>query len=206
MSQPRASFYPFYVKNGKTWDNAEQIAGWKRYPVRVEPEILPSPQGTDAMKTEAAMLPAGTGFKETVFFHNLRPVELGALLSAITFHGNNDSCLHSIGFGKPLGYGAIKIDKLSIQTTCGEKLNPNDMMCAFEKEMTNHDNLWLGSSQLKELLLMAKGIPGDKANSFTYLSTPQEYANLKRNRQGLQSYSERIGKTDFSVKSLIKID
>ena len=41
------------------------------------------------------------------------PIEIGALLSAITFH-KNDLCYHSIGMAKPLGYGKIKLSVLDL--------------------------------------------------------------------------------------------
>ena len=201
MSQPRASFYPFYVKDGKSWDNAEQIAGWKRYPIRIQSRLLPSPQGTEAMKSKAEMLPAGTAFQETIRFHNLRPIELGALLSAITFHGNNDKCLHSIGLGKPLGYGAIMINNLLLETD-SELKDSLAYMAVFEEQMTSIDGNWLDSPQLKELLLMAIGIPGNKAASFEYLNDPKAYYRLKANNQKLRSFSERVDGEQFKISSL----
>lgn len=203
MSQPRASFYPFYVEGGKTWDDAERIAGRKRYPVRFEGGF-PIPQGTEEMKSTAAMLPPGTTFKETVHFHNLRPVELGAILSAITFHGNLDHCFHSIGFGKPMGYGAVAIQNITLEGV-DVKDNPvrgiNEYMAAFEEQMTAFTSDWLSSPQMSELVLMARGIPAGKERGFTYMGL-KEFQNLKKEHVSLPPFSVRTGQTQFRLKSI----
>jgi CRISPR-associated protein (TIGR03986 family) len=53
---------------------------------------------------------AGVSFCFRIHFENLRNYELGALLWALALPGENDKdYCHSIGMGKPLGLGAIKI-------------------------------------------------------------------------------------------------
>ena len=202
MSQPRASFYPFYVKDGRNWDIAERIAGWKRYPIRGANHLLPSPNGTAQMETKAAMLPAETDFEETIHFHNLMPCELGALLSAITFHANTDTCFHNIGFGKPLGYGAMKVENLELKDRVGNPIEANDYMGAFEDLMTSFQKDWLCSPQLKELLLMARGIPDKKYASFDYLPDLKDFYKLKGANSHLDSFSRRI-ESEITVKSLL---
>ena len=205
MSQPRASFYPFYVEGGKSWDDAVKISGHKRYPIRFG-RPLPSPQGTKDMESSAAMLPPGTTFKETVRFHNLRPVELGALLSAITFHGNQDQCFHSIGFGKPLGYGAVSIQNIALEGVDVQD-NPvggiNEYLAAFEDQMTAFTSNWLSSPQMSELLLMAQGIPVGKESSFEYMPL-DDFREAKRSHTALKPFSSRIGKAGYSVPSVKK--
>ena len=127
---------------------------------------------------------------------------MGALLSAITFHGNNDRCLHSIGFGKPLGYGAIRIQGLLLETDSEIRERVTDYMAIFEEQMTSIDGNWLDSPQLKELLLMAIGIPRNKAVSFEYLNDPKAYYMLKANNQKLRSFSERVDGGQFKISSL----
>jgi CRISPR-associated protein (TIGR03986 family) len=53
---------------------------------------------------------AGVSFRFCIYFENLRDFELGALLWALTLLGEagKDHC-YSLGMGKPLGMGAIKI-------------------------------------------------------------------------------------------------
>jgi len=53
---------------------------------------------------------AGVRFRFRIYFENLRNCELGALLWVLTLPGEagKDYC-HSLGMGKPLGLGAVKI-------------------------------------------------------------------------------------------------
>ena len=158
------------------------------------------------MESSAAMLPPETTFKETVRFHNLRPVELGALLSAITFHGNQDQCFHSIGFGKPLGYGAVSIQNIALEGVDVQD-NPvggiNEYLAAFEDQMTAFTSNWLSSPQMSELLLMAQGIPVGKESSFEYMPL-DDFREAKRSHTALKPFSSRIGKAGYSVPSVKK--
>ena len=54
------------------------------------------------VKTVIKPLGSDSEFTCKIRFHNLRKTELGALLSAITFHGNHDKFYHLIGMAKPL--------------------------------------------------------------------------------------------------------
>lgn len=59
-----------------------------------------------------ALLP-GARFSFTVYFENLAPLELGALLWALEM---DNKCLHRLGYAKPLGFGSVKvkIDELAV--------------------------------------------------------------------------------------------
>ena len=75
-------------------------------------------------------------------------MELGALLSALTFHGNADKLYHQIGMGKPQGFGKIKINNVTIDTSKPK----NHYLSIFEKEMEKQINgQWLASDQITEL-------------------------------------------------------
>ena len=54
---------------------------------------------------EGALLP-GAKFEFTVHFSNLAPIELGALLWTLEMNGAQ---YHRLGFGKPLGFGSVKL-------------------------------------------------------------------------------------------------
>lgn len=212
LSQPRPSYYPMYVEEGKNWDDATLISGFKRYPIRLT-KPLDTPKGTKDMESHASMLPKGTVFRENVRFHNLRPAELGALLSAITFHGNQDRCFHSIGFGKPLGYGAMHISNIVLngRTMKGDHVEDiNEFMGCYEKMMIQFLPSWLRSDQMKELVLMAQGIPAGKERTFKYMELQSiqngirinEFAKI-RGRDHLKPFSQRIGKESYQVPSII---
>ena len=191
LAKPHPSYYPLYLGNGQTWNSESiRIAGRKRYPVRSQDALL-SNSGTDSMSRIIRPMNAGATFEGDVHFFNLRPVELGALLSAINFC-HHAECSHNIGQGKPLGYGRVK---LAVTDCSLESISP-DKPCsiaqaeeAFVSEMEKHFPGWSTSLQLNELFAMAKGIPADKASKFKYMtmSTSGEENEFK---QGSKAYSQ----------------
>jgi len=190
--KPHPSYYPLYVKNGIDWNNAKEISGIKRYPTRSM--ILESNEGADAMKQKAKMLNVGAKFRGRISFFNLRPIELGALLSALTFHENNN-CYHNLGFAKSLGYGKVA---LNINLKVGkEELEIKDYLSVFEEEMNKFKNNWKESSQIQELLAMAIGIPKELNNKFEYLKMDTKPNNnqfkiVKDNNESLDLFSKII--------------
>ncbi|MCX8024167.1 MAG: TIGR03986 family CRISPR-associated RAMP protein [Thermanaerothrix sp.] len=64
----------------------------------------------DKQHTQIKPVRAGVTFRFRIYFENLQDFELGALLWALTLPGEpgKDYC-HSLGMGKPLGMGAVKI-------------------------------------------------------------------------------------------------
>jgi CRISPR-associated protein (TIGR03986 family) len=65
---------------------------------------------TDTQHTSIKPVKPGVTFRFRIYFENLRDFELGALLWVLTIPGESgkDYC-HSLGMGKPLGMGAVKI-------------------------------------------------------------------------------------------------
>ncbi len=163
LSSPNPSYYPLYLGNGQTWNSEKvKIAGRKRYPVRTN--IL-SNKATDAMTSYAIPLDKGVVFKGRIFFHNLREVELGALLSALTFHDTSE-CFHNIGQGKPLGYGKIKVET----TLSNSKLSKQELLDIFTTEMNDFvRGEWKRLPSITELLAMARGITAEQEGKFTYM-------------------------------------
>lgn len=191
---PHPSFYPLYVKDGKNWDFATEIAGRKRYPIRVAPNY--SNSGTKKMEQNCRMLNKGTRFECNISFHNLKPVELGALLSALTFHKNQDKCCHSIGFGKPYGYGSIKISNVKLNFVDNSK---DYYMLEFEKEMEKQFPNWRESSSVKELINMAQGIPVGQEGKFQYLTMSNnrednEFLQVKKIGERLTKFSAIVNR------------
>ena len=127
--------------------------------------------GTDRMSRIIRPLNEGSIFEGSIHFHNLLPIELGALISAIDFC-QNDDCFHNIGQGKPLGYGKIKVSvtDTNIKDLKGNSYSPDTARGAFIKEMNDSFAGWSQSNQLTELFAMAKGIPFDKYDHFEYMT------------------------------------
>ncbi|NYZ13553.1 TIGR03986 family CRISPR-associated RAMP protein [Azospirillum sp. RWY-5-1] len=102
-----------------TWTNPEaKLRGWKRYPVTSRTRV--PPPDPDARKVGSredpnrkiatGFTPAGSGsvFHAPVDVHNLRRVELGAIVWALTFGGRAGLC-HALGMARPFGFGAVEI-------------------------------------------------------------------------------------------------
>lgn len=150
LSSPKASYYPMYIsqsgKDSKTSQyktyNDGVISGWKRYVARegvytpTMPPVTSNGQNvSDKIYTTFIPLPSGSKFRSTVIFHNLKPEELGALLSALTFHGYQErECYHLLGQAKPFGYGRIKvIPTLEVYTPGYQYFDKETYMAKFEK-------------------------------------------------------------------------
>lgn len=180
LGSPKASYYPIYIKqtgsNGsvdrttkgrpiyKTFmdkgsvKEPAELSGRKRYPV-VEQEVKNLPAGTADMGVEFTPLEKGAKFTATINYFNLRPVELGALLSALTFHNNASECYHGLGMAKPYGFGRVA---LSITDNGNLDKNIEYYLKAFESAVCAYlkvdkpDFQWHESAQVKEFIAMAK--------------------------------------------------
>ncbi len=221
LAGPKASYYPNYIEQNnnkgknekisgdfKTYMNEKSgIRGWKRYPIHtgdVKRNPPPEIKGkvNDKIGTKFCPLPSGTTFEFDISYHNLRKEELGALISAITFH-NTSGLFHSIGSGKPLGYG-----KISVEITNLDENTKLEMLKAFELYMDcaleNSTPLWFQSIQIKELLAMAKAATDDSKLKYMELAS---FVNAKGRKQtdpkfALQKYSF-ISNNNVDVQSLI---
>jgi CRISPR-associated protein (TIGR03986 family) len=215
LNSPKASYFPTYLKAWDTWDsNGATILGRKRFPIKPNYDISPFiPENKDGEINNDTIsdlypLKEDAKFEGEVHFHNLNPIELGALLSAITFHGNQKECKHSIGQAKALGYGSISIDicELFLNYQKVNELNVEIVryLTFFEKEMDSFlRSEWKKSLPVKELIAMAKGIPDEKLlDLFTPMLLEKEnwngkiineFANARlqylKRRESLSSYS-----------------
>lgn len=190
LSTPHPSYYPTYLGNGKTWNSEDaRIAGRKRYPTRNK--LSESPEGSADMETTMIPLDKGAEFCGKIVFNNLRPVELGALLAAISFNAHPE-CHHNLGYAKPLGYGKIEMDyKLDIDDQAYDSYS---LISTFDNKMKQENNNWEESPAVKELLKMAEGIPEGKEDSFSYMMMSTDI-NLNEFKAGKEAYSngEQLG-------------
>lgn len=104
-------------------------------------------------------------FRGQIHFFNLRQEELGALLSALTFHGHSE-CKHSLGQAKALGYGSVSlsIDKIICNNEESNDISSfqNRYLQLFANLMKQQYPNWEKSKRLKELFAMAKGFTEDE--------------------------------------------
>ena len=174
LSSPHPSFYPLYLGNGQSWNSQSiRIAGRKRYPIR---NRIEGNKGSDGMNKPIRPLATGSVFRGQINFFNLRPFELGALLSSLDFCGR-DECHHNLGQGKPLGYGKCKIviEDVSFSSPVEAHVDTMTYRKSFEDMMNNESvkknwpEKWEDSVQLRELFAMAEGIPDGRDEEFTYM-------------------------------------
>jgi CRISPR-associated protein (TIGR03986 family) len=213
MGGPKASYFPFYLEQYKNSSNSSYntyntyntyddgnaaLRGFKRYPIHANGVKTgyydEKQQRNEKVFSTFSPIDSGGEFVCKVRFHNLKPQEIGALLSAITFHGNDDKCFHSLGGAKAFGYGKVKV---SInQTRFLEKSN-EEYMTLFEQDVETQVPNWWKSTAMKELFAMASN-----SNDFT-LEYPsiQEFVDYKKTKvnnqpkeiEKLDSYSEILG-------------
>lgn len=196
LGSPKASYYPIYIRQntpGKysTYNDGE-LAGWKRYVGRNE--LMASNIKEDTPKTVVKPfkpVKEGAVFNGKIRFFNLKPVELGALLSALTFHGT-ESGRYQLGQAKAFGYGKVKFDV----TLEDSSLDANALMAEFEKIMSTPDEQtgwpgikrWSESPQMVELVTMASVPVDDFAEAFKYMKLemqgPNEFVDAKGGVKG----------------------
>lgn len=189
LGTPRASFFPFYVmqEDGKLYstfmDDEFVLAGRKRYPIHKnkpdETKIKYEPNSS--IGTSFRPLKEGVIFEGKLRYHNLKKAELGAILSALTFH-NTQGTFHNIGLAKALGYGKIEI-------TFDEQFQTISYLQEFETQMIQNIPNWLISNQLKELLTMATPQENSGNSQLSYMELPS-FADVKRDKLYLKNYSK----------------
>ena len=218
LGSPQATYYPNYLNqtqtNGNTvnkyttlMDGTAQISGYKRYPLHksIKKSFIPKEEKTD-IQTKFKPLSTGCKFKGKVRFHNLKKAEIGALLSALSFHGNS-GYRHNLGMAKALGYGKIKID-IDLKNL---EYSQEEYLKAYEEEMTIFIDEWINTPQIKELFAMANNkIVNDKSLEYQKLENPttrdiekNDFNRAKKNREYLKRYSETGNVNQESLNSLI---
>lgn len=190
LNGPKASYFPNYLRqkadnNGRMTGQGyatclataehpkPQLRGWKRYPARPQAKAQQlTGEQLRNKKVQIVLNPLreGTVFTTRVSFHNLRPEELGALCWALTW-GGAEGLHHSLGMGKPFGYG-----QLAVEISCAE-LIPNqpdadaptweEAREAFIAHMDEHHRRrngkdWRTSPQIQILLGMADPARADQ--------------------------------------------
>ncbi|WP_100629774.1 TIGR03986 family type III CRISPR-associated RAMP protein [Algoriphagus formosus] len=226
LAGPKPTYYPNYIKqnetNGKVvgrystfMDKESEIRGYKRYPVRFAEEIATNPppknertgEINEKVATRFKPLDKGTKFKFLITYHNLKKTELGALISAITFH-LNDGYSHSIGMGKSLGYGRVN---LRIVNKTLEELKP--LSSEFEAFMNWSLGLpglnWHQSEQIKALFTLSKPFPGLNSK-LKFMAKPADFAAAKGKKKedpkyALQKYTDIVGQS-IEINSLLSIE
>ncbi|MGE3613752.1 MAG: TIGR03986 family CRISPR-associated RAMP protein [Sulfurimonas sp.] len=179
LGTPRASYYPIYVRqiDGKRYatfmDDYFELAGRKRYPIHNSSQTTKTTDtGNDNVGTSFTPLKDGVVFKGKLRYHNLKKAELGAILSALTFH-NMPNTFHNIGLAKSLGYGKIQVKIDGIKEI---KRYLKEFELTIEEQIAD----WAQTMQIKELLSMAIEQQNQGNSKLKYL----ELAEFAKNKTG----------------------
>lgn len=206
LAGPKASYFPFYLSQPKNkrdafyntyMDEDAEIRGYKRYPIQnrsneghYDNKQLKNNKVFSVFKP----LEEGASFKSKIRFHNLKKSEIGALLSAITFHGNESKSYHTIGGAKPFGYGQISVSGLVLKGLDNTK---DEYLSEFENLMG--DDEWINSPQLTELITMAQTSDA----SLEYPEDPKTFVDYKNDKEILEKYSTIVDKPS-KIQSIAK--
>lgn len=224
LSSPKPSFHPAYLQqSGDSYvtldSNTPKLQGWKRYPVKQEnvqrpPQLEDGKEISNKVKVSLETVNEGTIFHGKIRFHNLRPVELGALLWILDF-GGKDELRHALGMGKPFGLGQIKIDLKAEHSriTTNDRaalsgLATTDILTASQRvfvsymdqvwqsvaDTTNKNNRWEMSPQVMSLLAIADPEEGIRnEDELQYLVGPHPFLRIKQANESLQPYAKYTG-------------
>ena len=139
LGSPKPSFYPLYIEQDKSpykrySDSDARISGKKRYRIHKDGTTMLLPRGNDNENTLSYFrpVPAGQEFKMRITLHNMRKVEIGALLSAITYH-HTEGVYHNIGSAKGYGYGKLEWHDVKLH---GLRYAEEEYLKAFEYELS----------------------------------------------------------------------
>ncbi len=185
LGQPKASYYPLYVKQNKnpykTYDTGTALSGRKIYRVHkgATTTSLPQPpRGRNNMSNVFYALPAGTTFKLRINVHNLKKVEIGALLSALTIH-ETEGVFHNLGLAKSYGYGKLQIESVKLHmlrhSSDDYELAFEDAMDEFLSTSEGQETRWCDSKQLTMLV----NILSEHEDKDVKLMTLKEYSFYK---------------------------
>ncbi|RPE63066.1 CRISPR-associated protein (TIGR03986 family) [Tibeticola sediminis] len=200
---------------------APTLRGFKRYPVRPladaqVQELTDQQRENRSVQVRLHTLPPQTRFEGRIVFHNLKPVELGALLWVLTW-GGKAGLRHSLGMGKPFGFGQVRIELQADRS----RLIPNDpaepeaaltperieqLMRAFVQTMTEQIPQWERSPQILNLLAMANPqsatqLPAGMELRHMRLDSKQhvnEFQAAKKDKLVLPDYAVATGALDAS--------
>lgn len=198
LNIPNPSVLPLYVCQDGTsyidYDNEELypdeiLRGWKRYVLRSG--YWTKKPGKDNVITTFRPLNKGSVFKGAIRYHNLKKEELGALLCALTWNGE-EGCYHHLGQAKPFGFGrvSIRLDDISIQELNSYIETFKDMISVWLKDMTEGGTpTWRNYKPIRELFTLAKTVEKWDDKRFYYMEG-KDSKLAKKNKEYLLPLSE----------------
>ena len=184
LGSPKASYYPIYLKQHhspyKTYDENEGIAGRKLYRVHIKDTTIPLPLNENNPNVESSFktIPQGQNFHFRITMHNVKEVELGAVLAALTFN-HTTGVYFNIGMAKSFGFGKCEIEENGIKLN-GTNEKIDHYLQVFEKQMSAftyeyNQQLWAQTESITQLV----NILGEHDDSEVHMMDMDEYGDSK---------------------------
>lgn len=184
LGSPKASYYPIYLKQHhspyKTYDENEGIAGRKLYRVHTKDTTIPLPLNENNPNVESSFktIPQGQNFHFRITMHNVKEVELGAVLAALTFN-HTTGVYFNIGMAKSFGFGKCEIEENGIKLN-GTNEKIDHYLQVFEKQMSAftyeyNQQLWAQTESITQLV----NILGEHDDSEVHMMDMDEYGDSK---------------------------
>lgn len=209
LNGPKPTFYPTYIRqDGKQtqqlMEKNSELSGWKRYPTKALDIQYPTGKAAENLKTQVKLetVPDGTEFNFKVRIHNLRRVELGALLWSLDF-GEKPECRHGLGMGRPFGFGQVALSitasKLRANDSsfiCHQRPDTYFKICRdefdllMEQYLTKADSSWSNCPPIKELQNLAQPVSNrHHLESLRYLPKAKNFVSFRKS-ENLQEVIE----------------
>jgi CRISPR-associated protein (TIGR03986 family) len=195
LLSPKPTFLGGYInqdKEGEYNDYTTEgavVSGWKRYGIKKEfLENNETDSDNDKVSTRLELLPEQSTFNGKIVFHNLKEEELAALFWSLKLGGSHFNC-HSLGHGKSIGAGAVKLEinenNTHIQSNSqSTKYNISDLISTFEQHMNDKHykkNGWTDSTQIKHFLAITDESISDY-NELSYMEL-KDFKSVKTKNQ-----------------------
>ncbi len=184
LGSPKPSYYPLYLKQThspyKTYNENEGIAGRKLYRIHAKDTTTQPPlaENNKNVGTCFFALPKGQTFCFRIALHNVKEVELGAILAALTFNHTPDVYIN-IGMAKSFGFGKCSIEEINIGAS-GIQHDIDYYLKKFEKQMSaftyeNTQQMWAQSESITQLV----NILGEHNDEEVRMMEMKEYGESK---------------------------
>ena len=215
LSGPKPTYYPHYIRQDNTksfnqlMDSRVKLSGWKRYPLKSVyfNRLSELVERNKKVQVQLETVDENTQFQSKIRLHNLRPLELGALLWSLDF--GNHHLRHNIGMGKPYGLGQISLEvkNANLRFNCPRDVSTNELVleaCRLEFEnymdqivdKIQKGQTWKNTGEIQALLEYAN--PNNNL-ALDYLDTPKAFADLRK-----KDHLEEFIKEFHSYQSLEK--
>ncbi|HFQ5063147.1 TPA: TIGR03986 family CRISPR-associated RAMP protein [Vibrio vulnificus] len=193
LNEPKPTFYPAYIEQDhdnhraqyNDYDHSQPLSGHKRYIVKrpADRQLESNVVGTNRRVAGSMELcPVGQEFRGKIVFHNLKPVELGAILWCMQLEQGS---YHQMGHGKPMGAGVVTVSPTLSVVRSNERDfdgNVDKLVELFVTHMeAKHPNgQWRLSPQLENMLAIGRMDDNAEVNTRYMDINKREFQTAKK--------------------------